>query len=750
MGDGNVGNKNNIGDPTSNNIPTADIQPLKTINRLQTRGAKVLRKCATEEKALVCLSSVNLDRSKLSIVLISLIDQLASAYEKDDLRRRILSKEICESLVSMDLIQPTFLLQEMEGLRAQYSTAFYRLVRMARAGLPSTRSSLPALAGPQHHLARSSLSLDNLYQYSRYKQEFLEEDYIGGGGFGVVYRAKNKLDGAVYAVKKVFVKINKENIVLKILREVTVLAKLNHPNIVGYKNAWLEPYVGDHYSSSDGTRSPTTNQPSIPSDSLGHKCGASQPPAAASSNSVSIHFTESDNSCLPVSEDYKVSYSSSCDIPQGSSQTSSQPDIHNNGFDINCAGTSYKQATVQEIEEFAGTPPGWKGDVERVVGKPGSPFLSAKESSLRGRRNQMNQRRGSSKFWLGDSSSENSSIVFLSNNSSGDGRCSRDEKAGNNMLHPVVQYSPPNNEIQLERAVLFIQMEICGLTLRSWLDERNSGVFCDLVGANESLEASKAGQNLKERDCFLIFQQILKATEYLHSQGILHRDIKPRNIFLNQNLEVKLGDFGLAKDIVLRNPDQETQENSDSTTTGPGHGPVGPITPLEIKEASYLPKNFRPVNHTSGVGTTAYASPEQLNSTNISSSSDMYSLGIVLFELFNPFNTDMERVRSLADIREGKRISFREGVSEDISDTILELINTNPEMRPTAQQLLKERFSESGLEKLGKCMLEKENRKLKDQLNRKVELLLSQEEEINRLKLLVAQLSGKTQNICDK
>ena len=131
----------------------------------------------------------------------------------------------------------------------------------------------------------------------------------------------------------------------------------------------------------------------------------------------------------------------------------------------------------------------------------------------------MNQRRGSSKFWLGDSSSENSSIVFLSNNSSGDGRCSRDEKAGNNMLHPVVQYSPPNNEIQLERAVLFIQMEICGLTLRSWLDERNSGVFCDLVGANESLEASKAGQNLKERDCFLIFQQILKATEYLHSQG---------------------------------------------------------------------------------------------------------------------------------------------------------------------------------------------------------------------------------------
>ena len=55
--------------------------------------------------------------------------------------------------------------------------------------------------------------------------------------------------------------------------------------------------------------------------------------------------------------------------------------------------------------------------------------------------------------------------------------------------------------------------------------------------------------------------------------------------------------------------------------------------------------------HIPGVGTTAYASPEQLTSSNISSSSDMYSLGVVLFELLTPFNTDMERVKALADLR---------------------------------------------------------------------------------------------------
>ena len=90
-----------------------------------------------------------------------------------------------------------------------------------------------------------------LIQYSRYNSEFEEILSLGRGGFGTVVRCKNALDGREYAVKKVLIRHRQSRHeqqpgkeftqrLQRVLREVKILALLDHPNIVRYYTAWLE------------------------------------------------------------------------------------------------------------------------------------------------------------------------------------------------------------------------------------------------------------------------------------------------------------------------------------------------------------------------------------------------------------------------------------------------------------------------------------------------------------------------------
>jgi serine/threonine protein kinase len=84
-----------------------------------------------------------------------------------------------------------------------------------------------------------------LVRYSRYASEFEEMEAMGKGGFGTVFRGKNVLDGREYAVKKVSIQgavgdTSFQTRLQRVLREVKILAVLDHPNIVRYYTAWLE------------------------------------------------------------------------------------------------------------------------------------------------------------------------------------------------------------------------------------------------------------------------------------------------------------------------------------------------------------------------------------------------------------------------------------------------------------------------------------------------------------------------------
>uniref|UniRef100_A0A3B3ZJ05 Eukaryotic translation initiation factor 2-alpha kinase 1 n=1 Tax=Periophthalmus magnuspinnatus TaxID=409849 RepID=A0A3B3ZJ05_9GOBI len=197
--------------------------------------------------------------------------------------------------------------------------------------------------------------------------------------------------------------------------------------------------------------------------------------------------------------------------------------------------------------------------------------------------------------------------------------------------------------------MLYIQMQLCERSLKDWISERN---------AEPKLQPCPFAHIDSERT-LNILKNIIDGVEYIHSRGIMHRDLKPRNIFLHgHDCHVRIGDFGLAcNDLIVDGHKNSGSPCSDSA-------------------------------HTTGVGTFVYASPEQLEGSHYDSKSDMYSVGMLAFELFQPFGTEMERVRCLGDLREGKIPDSFCNRWPILAKHIMKLTNPDPSVRPSATELL--------------------------------------------------------------
>ena len=170
-----------------------------------------------------------------------------------------------------------------------------------------------------------------------------------------------------------------------------------------------------------------------------------------------------------------------------------------------------------------------------------------------------------------------------------------------NLNHPnIIRYNTSwiekNKKELFQEINIFIQMELMDINLKEFLLKDN------------------INNDNKEK----IITNVISGIEYLHSQNIIHCDLKPDNILLNikeQNInQIKIADFGLV-----------------------------------IEKG----RNFNEINE---YGNFIYLPPES-EYNNYTLKYDIYSLGIIIFEIIEEWNTDMERIQKIINFKNGKYIN---------------------------------------------------------------------------------------------
>lgn len=549
---------------------------------------------------------------------------------------------------------------------------------------------------------------------SRYMKDFDELQVLGVGGFGKVVKSRNRLDGRVYAIKKI--KLDGSATDMKILREVSSLAKMSHQYIVRYYQAWVEEVEGEDNESSSDEEEDSSNWGGTTGSSQSHEINSFQQRSLNADSSMNPATTFGpDSSFGNIGNNATVLGSLSAaeglfpgssfalgtqsmflehaaeaasknlmqdhvgrQVSEGSAWTnssalnsSSSSESGEESDDENEEASALERETLQQMSKVEEIDESEEEENEEDDASSSSSSGSSSSSSSAGL--------PSVGLEFGDwSEDEGETSVDQTANSALDLFAPASSRGGEDSLARLSNHASNTDFRALARSrsaqsrsaeqgavrqVLYIQMEYCqGQTLRQVIDE---------------------GRLAKQQPIvWRLFRQLCEALVYVHETcHFIHRDLKPDNVFLDEMGNVKLGDFGLAITISKSSANAAANaaaaaasfslRRAHSTGSSLGHS-----TEENIEDGK-----------TDGVGTALYRAKEVLTGR-YSEKCDMFSLGIILFEmLLPPFGTGMERIRTLMELREN-------GVVESVSlprDTrilIQSLLSLDPAHRPSARTIL--------------------------------------------------------------
>ncbi|KAG0293293.1 Eukaryotic translation initiation factor 2-alpha kinase [Dissophora globulifera] len=865
------------------------------------------------------------------LLLVSLLDNFCVLYDQSPERNRKLFYVICKTLSNMGIIDEEYL-EEMSTVRSSYQRAFRSLVLSALTSikqeqmiLESRRIMAPpssASSNSSSHPRRGSSGVDigsmdsndglsglfpptggmmpSMFLHTpstgdsafapstammrtmsfgdmfdndptRYKHDFVEICKLGKGGFASVFKARNKLDGIEYAIKKVRLRGGAKVRYEKIFREIKFLARLDHKNVIRYYSSWLEHAdypvsrrevfangggsvevdsngdLEDEYEDEYGDEDEYTQSVSMRDDETAPERFGRRSSVDYFSPHKEQHGTDPEDFSMGIvfgeeeedeeEPDDGIFFEDSQDgVDVGRETSTPTQDMERThsasstlaSRSIPGAGRSggahrHKQRSTMSIE--AQDPiPTWE-ESENSSSKTRS-SISNSYSVLSSSIEEIQRSLPSSYSGLGsryvpphpkDRPEDEHELQPFSFPNMRD--INRKDFVGGGLsgLHGLgksrgdhEQRRPHNGTGPLftRDLTLFIQMQLCQTTLQDYLVYRNerptttprtpsaaelsrklssssrlglaslstgNGVGGEQPQTTHSTPGSpmKQQQQTCHRDLVdpaanqHIFRAIVEGVAYIHDQDMIHRDLKPGNIFLGlppgmeyqrtqqqQQQQQQQKDAGFSQNsftsststlssnstssfpsngvggsggrgvLALNGVNRDCFSGSSSSLISldlmskeqiqeelfmniesmiPKIGDFGLVTDMEggaLSEANGNGSSGGRQNNTTGsrssrtrttaVGTVTYASPEQLARPNLGydQKADIYSLGIIFFELYHPFSTLMERHAVLRTLRNGELPPDFVSRWPKEAAFVLWLMAEDPRLRPTAREIL--------------------------------------------------------------
>ena len=560
----------------------------------------------------------------------------------------------------------------------------------------------------------------------RYVSDFEEITKIGSGGFSSVFKVKNKLDDNFYAVKKIQLRIkdikNDINAELeRVLREAKFLAKVFHPNVIRYYNSWIELKLDDsvngggskidmeteknqkmHMSNGQNVQNCQNcqnfqNGPNGQNDKNGQNCQNYQ---KDSQKSVEDRFEFSlegqkqqkgkkdDSNTNDYSEFVlEIESNANSDIEFEDLEKENIPNDGNKGN--NKKGNLQKSSTVNHDTLDFESNFECNVDFDRSNNSPELVHKPPKEKEIQCPQPQKNP-------------------IFKI----------LDKKAAVQKLENSRTPPPKNSKLDylenIKAILIYIQTELCERTLEKYINERNNKLKS--IANNHIVYTDLKTKYFHEAK--IILEQVISALGYIHKNcQLVHRDLKPSNIFLSKDLNIKIGDFGLVKKLENLTPlepppffltptiSQESSPLLKRTSTGNAqtittlHNNMQKAaeeilmlrmkaqTPEIEQKVEIYPDAFlkeKASFKTRTCGTKVYASPEQMaQNCYFDFRADIYSLGIIMIQLFYPMKTEMELIQT---INNGKKHVYPKELTKDlpqITKLISRMLDENPEGRPS-------------------------------------------------------------------